>query len=211
MLLRSNFNILLLMGGGSLLKHRVAKYITIIGHPFVTFSFFVIIVMFASEGFYKALLIIFLIDGCLIMPNVIRNHIKTRKGEYTNFDVSVRTQRHSMYLFAMPLMLIIIMVLFCTGQSINLCLGVLFGLLLIFVSFIVNFFVKSSMHVSLTIYLSFLVIPLNIMIGIIIMLLTAAIGWSRVELKRHTIKEVCVGAIIGFIIGVSMLFVEGIL
>jgi len=193
------------------MKHRLAKYISIVGHPFVTFSFFVIIVMFATEEFYKALLITFLLEGCLIIPNVIRNYIKTRKGEYTNFDVSVRTQRHSMYLFAMPLMLIIIAVLFYTGQSMNLCLGVLCGLILLLVSFIVNFFVKCSMHVALTIYLAFLIIPLNTMIGIIIIVFTGFIGWSRVELKRHTTKEVYVGAIIGFIIGFFMLFAEGIL
>ena len=193
------------------MKHRLAKYISIVGHPFVTFSFFVIIVMFATEEFYKALLITFLLEGCLIIPNVIRNYIKTRKGEYTNFDVSVRTQRHSMYLFAMPLMLIITAVLFYTGQSMNLCLGVLCGLILLLASFIVNFFVKCSMHVALTIYLAFLIIPLNTMVGIIIIVFTGFIGWSRVELKRHTTKEVYVGAIIGFIIGFFMLFAEGML
>ncbi len=193
------------------MKQKLAKYISIAGHPLATISAFVIIVMFTFEEFYKALLITFLIVGCIIIPITIRNYIKTKKGEYTNFDVSIRTQRHSMYLFAMPLMLMITIVLFYTGQSRNLCFGVLFGFLLLLISFIVNFYIKCSGHVSLTIYLSFLIIPLNFIFGIIILLFSGLIGWSRVELKRHTIKEVCAGAIIGFTIGFFMLLVEGVL
>ena len=37
------------------------------------------------------------------------------------------------------------------------------------------------------------------------------IGWSRVELKRHTVKEVFAGAVIGFTAGLFMLIAEGII
>ena len=193
------------------MKQNFAKYISIVGHPLITISAFVIIVMFSFEEFNKALLISFLIVGCIIIPNVIRNYIKTKNGEYTNFDVSIRTQRHSMYLFAMLPMLIITAVLFYTSQPRGLCYGVLFGLVLLLISFIVNFFIKCSGHVSLTIYLSFLVIPLNIIIGIIVLLCSGLIGWSRVELKRHTVKEVFTGAVIGLTVGFFMLIAEGII
>lgn len=193
------------------MKQKLAKYISIIGHPLLTIPVFVIIVMFAYEGFHKALLISFLIVVCVIIPTVIRNYIKTKNGEYTNFDVSVRRQRYSMYLFAISLLVIITIILFNTRQPRNLCLGVLFGLILLIISYIVNFFIKCSDHVSLTIYLSFLIIPTNFFIGIIVLLFSGLIGWSRVVLKRHTIKEVYVGTIIGFIIGFLMLLAEGVL
>lgn len=191
------------------MKQKIAKYISIIGHPLVTISTFVLIVMFSFEEFHKALLISFLIVGCVIIPNIIRNYIKTKNGEYTNFDVSVRTQRNSMYLFAIPLLVIIIIVLFNTRQSRNLCLGVLFVLILLIISYIVNFFIKCSGHVSLTIYLSFLIIPTNLIIGIIVLLFSGLIAWSRVELGRHTVKEIVTGAIIGLVTGLIMLITEG--
>lgn len=191
------------------MKQKIAKYISIIGHPLVTISTFVLIVMFSFEEFHKALLISVLIVGCVIIPNIIRNYIKTKNGEYTNFDVSVRRQRNSMYLFAISLLVIITIVLFNTRQSKNLCLGVLFVLILLIISYIVNFFIKCSGHVSLTIYLSFLIIPMNLIIGIIVLLFSGLIGWSRVELRRHTIKEIFTGAIIGLVIGLIMLITEG--
>lgn len=193
------------------MKHKIAKYISIIGHPMITISAFVMIVMFAAEEFYKALFISFLTVGCIVVPNVIRNYIKTKKGQYTNFDVSDRRQRNSMYIFALPLVFIITVVMYYTRQSNNLCLSVLFGLLLLMISFIVNFFIKCSGHVSLTIYLSFLIIPMNFTAGIIVLLSSGLIGWSRVELKRHTLKEVIAGAVIGLAIGISMIFAEGVI
>lgn len=193
------------------MKRKLAKYISIIGHPFITISVFVIIVLFTSEEFNKALLISFLIVGCIIFPVAMWNYLKTKNGEYTNFDVSVRTQRYSMYLFMAVPLLTITVVLFYTNQPKGICYRVLFGLVLLLISFIVNLYIKCSGHVSLTIYLSFLVIPLNVIIGIIILLLSGLIGWSRVELKKHTVKEVFTGAVIGFTVGFLMLITEVII
>lgn len=175
----------------------------------ITFSVFVIIAMFTYEEIHKAFLISFLIVGGVITPNAVRNYSKTKKGDYTNFDVSVRTQRYSMYLFAIVLLSILTIVLFYTRQSRNLCMGVLFGLVLLIISYLVNFFIKCSGHVSLTIFLSFLILPINSVIGILVLLYSILIGWSRVELKRHTKKEIFAGAVIGLFVGLIMLIAEG--
>lgn len=190
------------------MKKRIAKYISIIGHPFLTFSIFILVVMFTFEEFHKALFISILIIGCIIIPNVIRNYIKTKRAEYTNFDVSVRTHRNSMYLFSIILSLIITIVMFISNQSKDLYLGVLFATILIIISYIVNFSIKCSAHVSLTIYLSFIIISMNLIIGITGLVFACLIGWSRLELGRHTIKEVITGAIIGMITGVAMLITQ---
>ncbi|MBC3796014.1 phosphatase PAP2 family protein [Acetobacterium tundrae] len=51
--------------------------------------------------------------------------------------------------------------------------------------------------------------PINLIIGISVLFFSGLIGWSRVELKRHTPKEVYTGAIIGFTIGLLMIVTEG--
>ncbi len=187
------------------MRQKTARCISIIGHPFLTIPAFIFIVLFVTENFLKALLLSVLIVGCVIIPTSIRNYIKTKKGEYTNFDVSVKTQRNSMYLFAFPPFCVLTFILFATGQSKSLCMGVLFGLILLIISYVVNFFIKCSAHVSLTIFLAFLIIPINFIIGIIVLLFSGLMGWSRIELKRHTIKEVFAGAVIGLLIGITML------
>lgn len=165
--------------------------------------------MFGSEITTKSSLISFLIIGCVFVPIILWMYIKSKNGTYTNFDVSNQTQRRSLFWFAVPLLLIVTVILFVTHQSKNLCISVLFALILLIVSQITNLFVKSSLHVSLNIYLSALVFTQNYKIGIVVLLYTGLISWSRVKLDRHTKKEVLVGSFIGILISIVMLKFEG--
>src|ERR1035437_9867325 len=131
-------------------------------------------------------------------------YLKAKNGTYTNFDVSNKTQRKSLFLFAVPLLIVVTVILFVTHQSKNLCISVLFALILLVISQIVNFFIKSSLHVSFNIYLASLIFTQNYKIGIVVLLYTALISWSRVKLGRHTLKEVLVGLFIGIVISVIM-------
>jgi hypothetical protein len=188
---------------------KIANIISIIGHPLLTIPLFVAIVMFGFEVFSKAALISFLIIGCVFIPVTLMMYKKSKNGTYTNFDVSDKTQRRSLFIFAIPILIIVTSILFFTNQSKNLCISVLFALILLIISYLVNFYIKSSLHVSLNIYLSSLIVTNNFKIGIAVLLFTGLISWSRVKLGRHSLKEVIVGFIIGLIVSIIMLKLEG--
>jgi len=188
---------------------KIATYISTLGHPLLTIPLFILIVLFGNEDSSRAAPISFLIIGCVFIPVTIRLYIKSRNGSYTNFDVSDKIQRRSLYLFVVPLLLIVTIILFATNQSRNLCLGVLFALLLLILSQAINYFVKSSLHVSLNIYLTALIFTVNFKAGVAALLFTALISWSRVKLGRHSVKEVLFGLLIGTIISLILLKLEG--
>ena len=188
---------------------KIATFISIVGHPLLTIPLFILIVLFGNEDSSRAAPISFLIIGCVFIPVTIRLYIKSRNGSYTNFDVSDKIQRRSLYLFVVPLLLIVTIILFATNQSRNLCLGVLFALLLLILSQAINYFVKSSLHVSLNIYLSALIFTVNFKAGVAALLFTGLISWSRVKLGRHSVKEVLFGLLIGTIISLILLKLEG--
>lgn len=190
------------------MKQKIANFISIIGHPMLTIPVFVVIAMFGFEDFKKAAFISFLIIGCIFIPLIVRMYLRTKNGTYTNFDVSDRKQRKSLFIYAVPLLAFVTFLLFTTGQNSNLCISVLFATVLVFVSQIVNLFIKSSLHVSLNIYLSFLVMTLNVTTGIVLLLFTVLLGWSRIVLGRHTLKEVLYGGCIGLTISWLMYCVE---
>jgi hypothetical protein len=137
-------------------------------------------------------------------------YIKSNNGTYTNFDVSDKTQRKSLFLFAIPLLTFVTVVLFVTDQSKNLCISILFALILMIVPQVVNYFIKSSLHASLNIYLSALIFTINYKVGIAVLLFTGLISWSRVRLGRHTVKEVMLGLLIGVIIGLTMVTIKSV-
>jgi len=190
---------------------RVANFISVVGNPLYTIPLFVLIVMFGKEDFSKAALISFLIIGCIFIPVIMWMFIKSKNGTYTNFDVSDKHQRKSLFWFAFPLVLVITVLMFVTNQPKNISISMLFALILVVTSQIINLFIKSSLHVSLNIFLSALIFTVNYKIGIAVLLFTGLLIWSRLKLERHTVKEVLTGFVIGLIISLIMLKTEGYL
>jgi len=191
------------------MKKKIAQIISVAGHPLLTIPLFVVIVTFTLEDFRKAFITSTIIIGGFFIPLILRLYLKSRKGSYTNFDVSDRIQRKSIFFFIIPILSVVTFIAFLTDQSINLCLSLLFGLTLVAVSQVVNLTIKSSMHVSFHIYLSFLIMTLNPFIGIIAFLITIPIAWSRIVLGRHSLKEVLIGGLLGVLAGLCMIYVEG--
>lgn len=193
------------------MKKNIAHIVSVLGHPLLTIPLYVALVMFGSEDFKRASLNTFLIIGCVFIPVTVWLYIKSRNGSYTNFDVSDRKQRKSVFVFIIPILSIVTYILYKSDQASHVWQSMLFGLILLFILQVVNFRIKSSMHVSLNIYLSFLIMTVNYPVGIIVFLLTAPIGWSRVVLGRHSLKEVISGTIIGLLVSMVMMHTEGFL
>jgi len=190
------------------MKQKIARIISIVGHPLLTIPLYVLFVMVGFEDIKRAALNSFLIIGCIFIPLALWLFVKSRNGTYTNFDVSDRKQRKSVFVFIIPILCVVTYILYKTGQSSHLWQSMFFALLLVVILQLVNFNIKSSMHVALNIYLAFLVMTVNYKIGIVILLLTGLIGWSRIVLGRHSIKEVVFGAVIGFTVSIFMFYVE---
>ena len=193
------------------MKKKIAQIISIAGHPLLTLPLFVLFTTFTLEDFKKAFITSSIIIGGFFLPLILRLYLKSRNGSYTNFDVSDRKQRKSVFTFIVPILSVVTLLMYLTGQSINLCLSLLFGLTLVIISQVVNLYIKSSMHVAFHLYLSFLVMTLNLRIGLIALLITIPIAWSRIVLGRHTLKESLVGSVIGILVGLFMMYTEGYL
>ena len=188
---------------------KIANFVSVIGNPLYTIPLFVLIVMFGKEDFSKAVLISFLIVGCIFIPVILWMYIKSRNGTYSNFDVSDKHERKSLFWFAFPFISVITVLMFVTNQPRNISVSMLFALILVVVSQVTNFFIKSSLHVSLNIFLSALIFTVNYKIGIAVLFFTGILIWSRLKLERHTVKEVITGFVIGLTISLIMLKVEG--
>ncbi len=186
---------------------KLAKYISILGHPLLTIPLVVIVALFNFEEPKRALLISLLIVGGIFIPLTIKMYKGTKEGTYTNFDISEKSQRQSWYFFALALLAIVTIVLFVTDQSRVLRLSMLFGFILLLASQLMNYFVKSSLHVSLNVFLAFSILPMSLMTAIVLFVFVILISWSRLVLGRHTMKEIVAGGLIGFTIGISLLLI----
>ncbi|WP_312767912.1 phosphatase PAP2 family protein [Epilithonimonas sp.] len=149
----------------------------------------------ASKKFFPILLL-------LILPIALWIYRNVKKGNYTNMDVSNRKQRHSLYIFIIIATIIFLTVDYFLHKEIDWTILMLCILLILMQ--ISNFYIKSSMHTSLNIYVAALFFAINPKIGIFWFLLAVLIGITRVILKRHSVKEVLSGG--GIAIFVSLIY-----
>jgi hypothetical protein len=187
---------------------KLAKYISVLGHPLLTIPLVLIVALFTFEEPKRALFISLLIVGGIFIPLTIKMYKGAKDGTYTNFDISEISQRQSWYFFALALLAIVTIILFVTNQSRVLCLSMLFAFLLLLTSQLMNYFIKSSLHVSLNVFLAFSILPMSLVTGIVLFGFVILISWSRLVLKRHTLKEILAGAFIGFAVGILLLLIN---
>lgn len=183
------------------MKTKIAKCISIVGHPLLTIPMFVVIALFNFESVEKASKISALIIGGIFIPLIVKMYRGEKKGEYTNFDVSDQVQRQSWYKYAVPLLAVVTVVVFVTGQGSVLCFGVLFSTCLLITAQLINYFIKSSLHISLNTFLFFMIFRMDVYMAVLFFLFIFLIVWARLTLKRHTAKELLAGILIGLFWG----------
>jgi membrane-associated phospholipid phosphatase len=181
---------------------KIAKYISIVGHPLLTIPVFAVIALFNFESVEKASWISVLIICGIVIPLVVKMYRGEKSGAYTNFDVSNQSQRQSWYTYTVILLTIVTIVVFATGQSRTLRFGLLFSTLLLYTSQLVNRYIKSSLHVSMNIFLFFMILSMSKIIALTFLVFIFLVAWARLILKRHTGRELLIGALIGLFWGV---------
>ena len=188
------------------MKTQLAKFISTVGHPFITIPLFTVFATLNDECRETSALMPLLIVGGVWSAIAIKTLIGVKQGAYTNLDVSNQAQRQRWYVFVIVLLSLATGIAFWVHESPMLRFALLFGTFLLAIAQISNYYVKTSLHVSCHIFLSFLVMPLNFTGGIALLVFTPVLAWSRLVLKRHTLTEVLTGTILGFIMGAVFIY-----
>ncbi|SKB86439.1 hypothetical protein [Daejeonella lutea] len=183
------------------MNKRVATVLSIIGHPLLTAAVFAVCMFFHLEEVVVAFRHSIILILGIFLPLTLRMYMFTKDGVYTNFDVSDQRQRQSWYIFATMLLAVFTVYLFTTNQPHNLRYSVAGSLILLIISQLINFYIKSSLHVSVNVFLGFLMMSVNLAAGLVFLVFTAVVAQSRLVLQRHTNCEVMAGALIGVTVG----------
>ena len=169
----------------------------------IPLSMGVLLFKFGSKENY---LTISIVASLLFIASISWIIYKKNKGDYSDYSISDRKQRYSFYHFAIPLIFITSFLFNVLDQPRHLIISFIFGGILMLISYLSNFFIKSSLHTSLNIYLAFTVFMLHNGLGVFIFCFAMAIAYSRVILKKHTFPEIVSGFIIGALTGIGLYF-----
>lgn len=186
------------------LLHKISKIISDFFNPLVSLFIFFVYMSSRNYSLHDSITYFLPVLLMIIIPVVAWLIWNVKTGRYTNMDVSNRVQRKTLYVFIAVCVIAYIVYNYFKNGYIDFVM--LFILILLFAMQISNYFIKSSMHTSFNIFVAALFFALNIKIGIIWLGIAILVGITRIILKRHTVKEVLMGAGIAFMVSFLYLY-----
>jgi membrane-associated phospholipid phosphatase len=183
---------------------KVSKIISDFFNPLLSLFIFFLYMSVKNYSLKDSLLYFLPILLLVIVPVIIWLIWNVKTGRYTNMDVSNRVQRKTLYIFIAVCVIAYIAFNYIKNGYIDLVMVSI--LILLFALQISNFFIKSSMHTAFNIFVAALFYAINPISGFIWLGIAALVGITRIILKRHTPKEVFMGALIAFIVSFIYLY-----
>ena len=183
---------------------KVSKIISDFFNPLLSLFIFFLYMSVKNYSLKDSLLYFLPILLLVIVPVIIWLIWNVKTGRYTNMDVSNRLQRKTLYIFIAVCIIAYIVFNYIKNGYIDLVMVSI--LILLFALQISNFFIKSSMHTAFNIFVAALFYAINPISGFIWLGIAALVGITRIILKRHTPKEVFMGALIAFIVSFIYLY-----
>ncbi|SEH32220.1 phosphatase PAP2 family protein [Chryseobacterium culicis] len=188
----------------SSLLHNISKVISDFFNPLVSLILFFVYMSIRQYNFKDSILYFLPILLMIIVPVIIWLVWNVKTGRYTNMDVSNRVQRKTLYIFIAACVISYLLFNYIRNGYIDLVM--LFILVLLFALQISNLSIKSSMHTAFNVFVAALFFSLNWKMGIVWLGIAALVGITRIILKRHTVKEVFMGAGIAFLVSFIYLY-----
>ena len=188
----------------SSLLHKISKVISDFFNPLVSLIIFFVYMSTREYSLQESLLYFVPVLLMIIAPVIIWLVWNVKTGRYTNMDVSNRVQRKTLYVFIAACVMIYLIYNYIKNGYIDLVM--LFILILLFALQVSNFFIKSSMHTAFNIFVAALFFGLNWAMGLAWLGIAILVGITRIILKRHTVKEVFMGAGIAFMVSFIYLY-----
>jgi hypothetical protein len=157
----------------------------------------------------RAIEVITALVGLLFVPIAVWIRSRVRSGHFSDFDVSRREDRTTMYPAVLGLNVICTGILFLTHQPKVLSVGMLCTTMMIVVAFVTNRWIKISLHTAFVFFFTLAAIKLSLLWVAPMLIFAALVTSSRLILKRHRANELVMGAALGILTGWVMLSVLG--
>jgi membrane-associated phospholipid phosphatase len=191
------------------LVYRAAYACSLVGNPLFIGAIFLCAFCVRLFDASRALEIIATLAALLFLPIAIWLQTQVRTGRYSDFDVSRREDRTTMY----PVVLVVILfatgILFLTHQPKMLSVAMTCASTMLVVAFLMNRWIKISLHTVFCFFFALAAIKISLAWLAPMLIFAALVASSRLILKRHRKVELMVGAGLGILTGCILLLVLG--
>jgi membrane-associated phospholipid phosphatase len=186
---------------------QIARWISIIGHPF---TFVVLLVATASwkmHGEADALRTTGIIVAAMLVPLGLFIWNRYSLGHWETVDASAPADRLALYTAAFVLLIPVGIYFILQERSTEMVRGLASVAVLIGILACLNRWIKLSVHLALATFAAVIITRLNPIFGLALLLFLPFLAWSRLVLSRHTPTEIAGGFILGLIAATLTLWI----
>lgn len=176
---------------------RIARIVSAVLHPFVVGP--VTAALATRNWRFTAAL-----AATTILPLTFLLVRRTRRGQWSDFDVSRREQRPGLYYAAFPLVALAALVVWLLDAPPWFLRSFLAIAFLFAAGLLGNRFLKISLHMMIGAFSAVALFRLYPWSPALTLPLLALLAWSRWRLERHTPAEIAVGLLLGVIGGFAL-------
>jgi len=179
----------------------IARWISIVFHPFVMVAVFVIAVglhVGTATDAVRALLLVALV---VVLPIGVLMARQVRRGSWANVDASNREERPILFVVGVVALGVLAACAFVLRPVSFLARGGIVVLAMVAVCAVVNRWLKVSLHTAFAALVTTTLVLLGSPAGWVLVPVVPALAWSRLALGRHRLPEVLGGLMIGALSG----------
>lgn len=178
---------------------RIARLISSVLHPFLVSPLSIVLILYLDNGeFWTALSWAALCAAFVVVPTLLLIQRKLKQQQYTDADISVRGQRHALYLFGGVCMITCFIVLLWLGAPPILIACFTAALIATTaMALVTRFWTKASIHTGVMTGVTLMVAFYSVPLALLLVISTLLVAWSRLVLQRHTLREAVVGGLVG--------------
>lgn len=177
-------------------RDTLARWVSILGHPFVT----TLVLVGGSGAPPRTVALVALI---VIVPVALLIVRQVRRGAWTNVDASNRQERPILYVVGILASLALLLV----NPGSSLARGTLIVVMMLVVcALITRFWIKVSLHMAFCALTTTSLLLIHAPAGWVTLAILPLLAWSRLAMGRHDWSEVVLGTVIGIVFGGTLVF-----
>lgn len=173
-------------------QDRLARIVSNVFHPFlVSVVTLVLVIYLDGATLWEAIKWTALGFAIVIVPLSLYLSVNVRRGQYSDWSISIREQRQSIYILAGVCFVILVLTFIWAGAP-AIALACLYAALatVVIAAMINRMVTKISLHSVAITGCAAALFWVSPPLGLFLALGALAVGWSRMRLKHHTVVQV---------------------
>jgi hypothetical protein len=176
-------------------RDKLARLLSNLFHPFpVSLLALALILYLDGATVWVAVLWTAVGFGMVILPLTLYLAANVRRGRYSDWNISIREQRHTIYILA-GVCFVVVTLAFNWGGAPAIALACLYAALLtVVVAALINRLItKISLHSVAMAGCAAAMFWVSPGLGLFLAVAAIVVGWARLQLQQHTLPQVLLG------------------